>query len=152
MSHRIWAAVLIGLEAAAMAFLSNMPDEAAWALWDTLVFPIAVSGLAVAAAARWPAWSPSQTTTRRAIVLLAIACGSKYLLAPHQYRFFALFLFSSLAHAFAQFLLAWQLIELWRRPATTRPGSSACWTGSAGTWPSSSSASASTRAWCTRRS
>lgn len=120
MSHRVWAAVLIVLEAAAMALLSNMPETAAGAWWDTLVVPIAVSGLAVAAALRWPAWNPSQTTVRRTLALLAVAWGTKYLLAPHQYRFFALFLFSSLAHALAQFLLTWQLLELWRRPVQVR--------------------------------
>ena len=87
MSHRVWAAVLIVLEAAAMALLSNMPETAAGAWWDTLVVPIAVSGLAVAAALRWPAWNPSQTTVRRTLALLAVAWGTKYLLAPHQYRF-----------------------------------------------------------------
>jgi len=120
MSHRIWAAVLIVLEAAAMALLSNMPETAAGAWWDTLVVPIAVSALAVAAVLRWPAWSPSKATVRRTLALLAVAWGTKYLLAPHQYRFFALFLFSSLAHALAQFLLTWQLLELWRRPVHVR--------------------------------
>jgi transglutaminase-like putative cysteine protease len=120
MSHRIWAAVLIVLEAAAMALLSNMRETAAGAWWDTWVVPLTVSALAVAAAFRWPAWNPSQATLRRTLALLAVAWGTKYLLAPHQYRFFALFLFSSLAHALAQFLLTWQILELWRRPVEVR--------------------------------
>ncbi len=120
MSHRIFAALLISLEATAMAYLSNMPQQATWSWWDTLVVPITVACLTVPAAARWPAWNPSPTTIRRTLLLLAVAWTAKYLLAPHQYRFFALFLFSALAHALAQFLLTWQLIELWRRPVHQR--------------------------------
>ena len=114
-SQRTTAAAVISIEAASMAFLSNMPEEAAWGWWDTLLFPSVAGLLAVVTAFGGLSWNPDLRTYRRVLAGIGIACLAKYLLFPHTYRFFALFLFSALAHASAQFLLAWQVFELTRQ-------------------------------------
>jgi len=114
-NQRLWAGVLVTLEAGGMAWLSNMQREVPCYWWDTAVFPALVVLAAVFAVARRPTWTPEPGTVRWLVLLLAGLSLLKLAIAPHEYLYFAPFLYSSLAHATAGFLLTWQLLELFRR-------------------------------------
>lgn len=120
MRQRCCGGLLVALEAVAMAYLSNMRTDVPWYWWDTLLFPTLVVLAAVLAVFRVPRWSLPAVTFGRVAWALAGLSLVKYLVAPHEYNFFALFLFSSFAHAAAQFLLMLQVVVLWRQPRHTR--------------------------------
>lgn len=120
MRQRWWAGMLVALEAVTMAHLSNMHEDVLWYWWDTLLFPALVVLAMVLAVLRIPRWNPSAIAFRRVVGLLAGLSLAKYLLAPHEYNFFSLFLFSSFAHATAGFLVLLQVALAWRQSSQVR--------------------------------